>query len=171
MLLLFWFKWAAMFDLYSRSKTDVLLEFKLVLLLFRCVLELFEFKNVSSLLDASSFEEAPDEADVDDNDDFLSMSWSLDDEPAFLYALAAALLLAKFFIELVRLLNLSKTSSARVMLFVSVFVDLNDDEELVELPNTFEVSVIVCDFRLLFPFSFLAGWLVLALFEVNMDVV
>jgi hypothetical protein len=63
-----------MFDLYSRSKTDVLLEFKLVLLLFRCVLELFEFKNVSSLLDASSFEEAPDEADVDDNDDFLSMS-------------------------------------------------------------------------------------------------
>ena len=78
--------------------------------------------------------------------------------------------MAKFFIELVRLLNLSKTSSARVMLFVSVFVDLKDDEELVEFPNTFEVSVIVCDFRLLlFPFSFLAGWLVLAL--VKMDVV
>jgi hypothetical protein len=81
------------------------------------------------------------------------------------------LLLAKFFIELVRLLSLSKTSSARVMLFVSVLVDLNDDDELVEFPNTFEVSVIVCDFRLLFPLSLLAGWLVLALFELKMDVV
>ena len=81
------------------------------------------------------------------------------------------MLLAKFFIELVRLLSLSKTSSARVMLFVSVLVDLNDDDELVEFPNTFEVSVIVCDFRLLFPLSLLAGWLVLALFELKMDVV
>lgn len=57
------------------------------------------------------------------------------------------------------------------MLFVSVLVDLNDDDELVEFPNTFEVSVIVCDFRLLFPLSLLAGWLVLALFELKMDVV